>query len=426
MKATGKRKIAYVIQSTSILPLLLLGIIILLLGTQIFKKAMYHEVEADLGNVCRNLVTFFDTLYPGDYRLEEEAGGGCRLYKGSHDLTADFDLIDQIKENTGLDITLFFQDTRILTTVMDNEGKRIVGTGAAPNVMEDVFAAGKAKFYTQVFVFNTDYFAYYIPLVNSSGNVTGMFFVGKPTADVDDSIQSAIYPLIIADVIFMILVSFIIFLYTRSFTSSLLQIHRFLREVSAGNLNASLSSEALDRRDELGEIAHSVVNMQHSLHSLIEQDSLTALANRRCGDQRLKQVVHNASANGKDFCIAIGDIDDFKKVNDTYGHDCGDLVLKQVAEILRRHMCGKGFAARWGGEEFLLVFENLDLESARNFLNEILDDIRSMKCRYDDLCVSVTMTFGLTQGNTDNVTELLRTADERLYKGKNSGKNQVV
>ena len=55
MKTTGKRKIAYVLQSTSILPLLLLGIIILLLGTQIFKKAMYHEVEADLGNVCRNL-----------------------------------------------------------------------------------------------------------------------------------------------------------------------------------------------------------------------------------------------------------------------------------------------------------------------------------------------------------------------------------
>ncbi len=426
MKAKGNRKIAFVLQSTSILPLLLLGIIILLLGTQIFKKSMYQEVEADLGNVCRNLVTYFDALYPGDYRLEEGTGGGYRLYKGDHDLTTDYELIDQIKRNTGLDITLFYQDTRILTTVMDHEGHRIIGTGAAPNVIEDVFAAGKAKFYTRIFVFNTDYFAYYIPLKNSSGNVIGMFFVGKPTADVDASVQSSIYPLITADVIFMIVVSFIIFLYTRSFTSSLLQIHRFLREVSAGNLNASLSSEALNRRDELGEIAHSVVNMQHSLHSLVEQDSLTALANRRCGDQRLKQVVHNASANGKSFCVAIGDIDDFKKVNDTYGHDCGDLVLKQVAQILRRHMCGSGFAARWGGEEFLLVFEDLDLEGAKKLLNEILNDIRSMECRYDDLCVSVTMTFGLTPGNTSNVTELLRTADERLYKGKNSGKNQVV
>lgn len=426
MKIKGKRRISFVLQSTSILPLLLLGIIILLLGSHIFKKAMYREVEADLGNVCRNLVTVFDTLYPGDYWLAAETGGGYRLYKGSHDLTAGYELIDQIKENTGLDITLFFQDTRILTTIKDNDGRRIIGTGAAPNIMEEVFTAGQAKFYTTALVFNIDYFAYYIPLFNSDGAVTGMFFVGKPTADVDASVQSSIYPLVITDIIFMILVSMIIFLYTRSFTSSLLQIHRFLREVSAGNLNAALPPDALNRRDELGEIAHSVVNMQRSLHNLIEQDSLTALANRRCGDQQLKRVVHDASANGTGFCVAIGDIDDFKKVNDTYGHDCGDLVLKQVANILRRHMRDNGFAARWGGEEFLLVFEDLDLEDAKKVLNEILDDIRSMECRYDDLCVTVTMTFGLTQGNTDNVTDLLRTADERLYKGKNSGKNQVV
>lgn len=422
----NKHKIAYVLHSTSIFPLLLLGIIILLLGTHIFKRAMYHEVEADLGNMGRNLVTVFDTLYPGDYWLAAENGGGYRLYKGSHDLTAKYELIDQLKENTGLDITLFFQDTRILTTIKDNDGKRIIGTGASPNIMEEVFTAGQAKFYTTALVFNTAYFAYYIPVFNSDGAVAGMFFVGKPTVDVDASVQSSIYPLVMTDIAFMILVSLIIFLYTRSFTSSLLQIHRFLREVSAGNLNAVLPPEALNRRDELGDIAQSVVNMQHSLHKLVEQDSLTSLANRRCGDQHLRQVVHDASANNSSFCIAIGDIDDFKKVNDTYGHDCGDLVLKQVAGILRRHMHGRGFAARWGGEEFLLIFENLDLEGAKKLLHEILGDIRSMECRYDDLCITITMTFGLTPGNTDNVTELLRAADERLYRGKNNGKNQVV
>ena len=159
-----------------------------------------------------------------------------------------------------------------------------------------------------------------------------------------------------------------------------------------------------------------------TLEEVAKTDPLTHLLNRRSMNGYMDQVVKQR----KTFCLMMADIDDFKKVNDTYGHDCGDLVLRQVADILRRHMRGNGFAARWGGEEFLLVFENLDLEGAKKLLNEILDDIRSMKCRYDDLCVTVTMTFGLTQGNTDNVTELLRTADERLYKGKNSGKNQVV
>lgn len=423
MGTKGKGKIAYVLQSISIIPLLVLGIVILLLGTQIFTNAMYKQVETDMRNVCRNLATTLDALYPGDYELAGEES--YRLYKGSHDLTNDYALIDRIKQNTDLDITLFYQDTRILTTIIDNDGARIVGSGAPATVMEDVFETGEAKFYTNVLIYNTTYFSYYTPLTNSDGTVTGMLFVGKPTSDVDASVQASIYPLVIADIIFMILVSLFSFLYTRGFTSSLMQIHSFLKEVSAGNLNASLSSEVLKRNDELSEIARSVLNMQRSLHNLVEQDALTALANRRFGDQRLRQIVKNAAADGTSFCIAIGDIDDFKKINDTYGHDCGDLVLKRVAEVFRRRMRGNGFAARWGGEEFLLVFENMDLMRAKLLLKEILDDIRSMECKYDDVTVCVTMTFGLTQGDTENVTELLRTADDRLYKGKNSGKNQV-
>lgn len=423
MGTKGKGKIAYVLQSISIIPLLVLGIVILLLGTQIFTNAMYKQVETDMRNVCRNLATTLDALYPGDYELAGEES--YRLYKGSHDLTNDYALIDRIKQNTDLDITLFYQNTRILTTIIDSDGARIVGSGAPATVMEDVFETGEAKFYTNVLIYNTTYFSYYTPLTNSDGTVTGMLFVGKPTSDVDASVQASIYPLVIADIIFMVLVSLFSFLYTRGFTSSLMQIHSFLKEVSAGNLNASLSSEVLKRNDELSEIARSVLNMQRSLHNLVEQDALTALANRRFGDQRLRQIVKNAAADGTSFCIAIGDIDDFKKINDTYGHDCGDLVLKRVAEVFRRRMRGNGFAARWGGEEFLLVFENMDLMRAKLLLKEILDDIRSMECKYDDVTVCVTMTFGLTQGGTENVTELLRTADDRLYKGKNSGKNQV-
>lgn len=425
MGTKGKGKIAYILQSVSIIPLLVFGIVVLLLGTHIFTKAMYKEVENELQNVCRNLTTTIDALYPGDYELVED-GNGFRLYKGSNDLTNDHALIDRVKQNTNLDITLFYQDTRILTTILNKDGERIVGTGAPSNVMEDVFETGKAKFYTNVLIHSSTYFSYYAPLTNSDGAVTGMLFVGKPTAEVDASVRASVYPLVIADLIFMIVVSLFIYLYTRGFTSSLLQIHSFLKEVSSGNLNASLPSEVLKRNDELSEIARSALNMQRSLHNLVEQDALTSLANRRSGDKRLKQIMKSAAADGTSFCVAIGDIDDFKRVNDTYGHDCGDLVLKRVAEVLRRRMRGNGFAARWGGEEFLLVFENMDLTQAKLLLREILDDIRSMECIYDNLFICVTMTFGLAQEKTENITELLRTADDRLYRGKNSGKNQIV
>ena len=69
--------------------------------------------------------------------------------------------------------------------------------------------------------------------------------------------------------------------------------------------------------------------------------------------------------SGIPFCVVLGDIDFFKKVNDTYGHDAGDEILKFVALELRRMMLGKGFATRWGGEEFLLVFDNMDIAHTR-------------------------------------------------------------
>ncbi|MCM1056863.1 MAG: diguanylate cyclase [Firmicutes bacterium] len=423
---TGKKgKIAYILQAVSILPLLVFGIVILLLGTHIFTRAMYTEVETELRNVCRNLTTSFEALYPGDYYLVSENGGN-RLYKGSYDLTNDCELIDRIKLNTELDITLFYQDTRILTTIFNREGERIIGTGASSTVIKDVLETGNAKFYTNMLVYNTTYFSYYAPLINSDGTVAGMIFVGKPTAEVDASVRASIYPLVITDIIFMIVVSFIIFLYTRRFTSALLQIRGFLKEVSVGNLNAALPGEVLRRNDELSEIARSAQNMQRSLRNLVEQDALTALANRRSGDQHLKQLMKNAAADGTSFCVALGDIDNFKRINDTYGHDCGDLVLKQVADIFRLRMRGNGFAARWGGEEFLLMFENMELTRAKLLLKEILDDIRSTECKYDNASVYVTMTFGLIQGNSENMTEMLRNVDDRLYRGKNSGKNQVV
>ena len=162
------------------------------------------------------------------------------------------------------------------------------------------------------------------------------------------------------------------------------------------------------------------------LHTLVEQDALTSLANRRSGDKKLREIVRDSAATGKDFCIAIGDIDFFKKVNDTYGHECGDLVLKNVAYRLRSHMHGSGIASRWGGEEFLLIFEDKNVEESMKILDEIMDDIRTLENEYDGHRIKVTMTFGLTRGNTEDVTALLRSADEKLYEGKTTGRNRII
>lgn len=420
----NKGKILYILQTINIIPLFFLGILILLLGNHWITRSMYSEVESGLANISRNLATTLDALYPGDYRLVGE--DNYKLYKGEADLTTDYTLIDQIKENTGLEVTLFYEDTRILTTIRDNAGQRIVGSGATERVINDVLKTGEPHFYTKAIIYHATYFCYYAPLINSDGTTVGMLFVGKPTAEVDKSVRDSIIPLMIADIILTLVISLFIFLYTQKIASALLQIHRFLKQTAQGNLDATISPTILRRNDELGEIAHSALDMQRSLHTLIEQDVLTSLANRRSATKKLQQTAANADKLGHDFCIALGDIDFFKKVNDTYGHDCGDIVLKNIASILQKHMHGHGMAARWGGEEFLLIFEKANEEQAFHLMTALLDDIRATETEYDGQCINVTMTFGLTAGTTDNITELLCAADHKLYVGKDSGRDRIV
>ena len=352
-------KISYTLQIIGLLPLLALGIVMLFFTSQWFTKIMYQEVERELCDATKSATTLLNAAYPGDYRLEGDVA--LLLYKGDTDITRDYSLLDQFKEDTGLDITLFYQDTRILTTLYNTQGERIVGSGAPDIVIRDVLNTGENHFYTHTLINGKAYFSYYIPLRNQDGSVVGMLFVGRPSEAVSLSIQRYVYPLTWLIIGFVALVAVCIYFYTRKFVAVLLNIHSFLSDVASGNLNATLDHSVTKRSDELGDIGRCALSMQRSLRTMIEQDALTELYNRRSGDKKLRQIFEDSRSSGQSFAIAIGDIDFFKKVNDTYGHECGDAVLKSVSALLKQHMWHRGFAARWGGEEFLLVFENVDL-----------------------------------------------------------------
>lgn len=419
-----KGKIAHTLLIINTIPLIFLGLLTVLLSYHWFSMAMLGEVETELSSAAANIEHMLEVAYPGDYVLKGEIA--YRLYKGEHDLTNDYSLVEQIKEDTGFEVTLFYQDTRILTTIRNSDGVRIVGTGAPEVVKESVLQKGEPHFYDNTFIGGTGYFCYYAPLYNSDGSIVGMIFLGKPRKNVDAAIYKAVYPLLFVDLLAALIIAVINFRYNKKFVSALLKIHSFLSEVSKGNLSASLDASVLSRNDELSEIGYSAIHMQHSISTMVEQDALTKLFNRRFANRKLKQIHTHSQEHGTPFCVAIGDIDFFKKVNDTYGHECGDMVLKAVSDCLKAHMYSRGFAARWGGEEFLLVYEYADLETARENLELLANEIRAIKCEFEGQTISVTMTFGLTAGNTEDITLILRDADNKLYEGKAGGRNRIV
>lgn len=418
MKSIHKWKLSYALHTFYLVPLLILGFIITVMGYQWFSKAMQQEIQVELDIIAHNILTILDLSHPGDYQLVDNKAS-LRLYKGEDDITNDNDLLDKLKKDNGVDITIFYQDTRILTTIHDMKQERIVGSGAANQVLHDVLRTGESHFYPNTHINYVEYFSYYMPLINSDEQIVGMIFVGKPREQINHAIRIAIFPLIIANIIIMLFVSFLLSLYLRKFSKVLQNFHQYFTEVSLGNLNTELDPIVLNRSDEIGDIGRSAVTMQRSLRNLIERDSLTTLYNRRFAEDKLKQIK-------SPFCVALGDIDFFKKVNDNYGHDCGDLVLKQIANILKFHMKNTGFVARWGGEEFLLVFQHSSHENALNILEKIMHDIRSGELIYEDHTVKVTMTFGIEEGTDDEIHDLIRRADDKLYQGKSSGRNKII
>lgn len=156
-----------------------------------------------------------------------------------------------------------------------------------------------------------------------------------------------------------------------------------------------------------------------------ETDTLTGLMNRRCMYKVLSDAMREADRT--EFTVVMGDIDFFKKINDTRGHECGDVVLQSLSSFFMEKIGSKNFVSRWGGEEFLFVFPGQKGEDVFSFVNKMKEDIQSLPIKYKGEEVCITMTFGIAQYNRgESVENIIREADERLYKGKAGGRNCVI
>lgn len=408
----------------NMLPLILLTLVITTLSAVRFAASMNVEAKNGLVNLCHTVVTLYDTVYEGEYHIEDN-GKDVRMMKGEHLLNDNFEIIDSIKEKTGVDITIFYQDMRVITTIWTN-GVRAVGTKANATVVEDVLKNGHSHFYASMMVEGIRYFSYYEPLYASDGTCIGMIFLGKPSAEVERLVFRSIIPIIVLGILVMLAVCFVTIRFSSKLVVAIRKTEMFVVTIANGELHAELDAEVLERKDELGDMGHYLIRMQKSLRELVEQDILTGLYNRRSGEKLLKQTCENYRKEGVPFCVAIGDIDHFKKVNDTYGHECGDVTLAKISEWIKEHMQGRGFVARWGGEEILLVYDNMRLNTAVSCLKELMEEIRAQRIEYGNTVFGITMTFGLTEGNEGKVEHIVRDADIMLYEGKNSGRDRIV
>lgn len=423
-KAKKNGHIYHNIITIAIFPVVVLAILVMFFITYRIKDIVYSEVEDNLRNIAASMNTYLNLEYPGDYVMY---GDDTKIiFKGDAVLNDHFEYIDELEEISGAEISLFYEDIRVLSTITDVEGNRILGMRVNSFIANKVIKGNEASFFKNVNLGDDNFYAYYMPLINSNGKGIGMIGVAKSSEKIRELILDSIIPIIIIVIFITSLVAFVCMKYAGRLSDNIKSVQRFMKNITNGELHGIMDKEVFVNNDEVSEIASSAVDMQESLRKLVEEDPLTELNNRRYTNKQLRLMFEKSAQRSEPLAVAIGDIDFFKKVNDTYGHEAGDVVLKNVAKLLKESMVGYGFASRWGGEEFLLCFSRASAEKGGLILEEVLDKIRALENYHDDRLIKITMSFGVADNTEADINAITSLADSRLYYAKEHGRDQVV
>lgn len=168
-----------------------------------------------------------------------------------------------------------------------------------------------------------------------------------------------------------------------------------------------------------------MLNYIAEVYKVAHMDFLTELPNRRYYFQHGEALVQNAIKSKKHLVVAMLDIDFFKKINDNYGHDCGDEVLIEIANVIKTTLVGQ-HVARLGGEEFGFIIDANNFSESSALLDQLMQNINALTISYNLEKIKVTASIGATYELKFNLDEALKVADDHLYLAKNSGRNKIV
>lgn len=247
----------------SLFPLIILGLTTIIFGNARIKEVVTENIENGLRS---SAVAVRDTIdYADEGELHVEDG---ILYKGEFDVTNATDIADHVKTASDMDITVFYGDTRYMTSVVNDQGERAIGTTAQEEIVDKVIKGNQEYFSDDVNVNGVSYFGYYIP-VTENGQVVGMIFSGMPQADAKTEINRIISLIAGIMILFVFLFTGTTIVVVKSMAKGLVKGTAALEQVATGKLNVELSSKFADRKDEIGQISRAVGKLKIELTSVI-------------------------------------------------------------------------------------------------------------------------------------------------------------
>lgn len=318
---------------TALIPLILIvviaGVSIHSVGSVVARKLVKHEMQT----ASYALEMTLDSLGSGDYHSD-----GTNLYKGNYNLNSNNQTIDDFKKKTNVDVTVCWKKTRMVTSVIDKDGKRVTGTAISDSVYDKVMQDGK-YFSDNVDIEGTEYYGYYEALKNADGSSQAIIFTGMPSSDVKAIykkrlVNTTVFMIIIALMACALLAMVITFI-----VKAITKVIGHLDEVADGKLDFKISEKLLQRSDEIGNIARSVHTLIGGLASIVVNihHSTGELAEFKDDFQKKFETINNSISNVN---VAVDEIangatsqaDETQKVNSQI-NDMGDAITKTSQNV---------------------------------------------------------------------------------------------
>ena len=250
----------------SITPLVLLGIAILWISNQRVNSVLTSAIQNGLRASAISVLDSLEELNDESFYI----GDDDELYKGDYNITRHTRLADELKASANTDITIFYGDTRYMTSVVDEKGERVLRTQAGEAVINTVLKGGQDYFSTSVVVVGQDYFGYYVPLTDEvTGQVVGMVFAGMAQADAKNQILSIIYLIVGMVVIVAAICAALVYMVVSKMVKRLTTGVDALSKLSEGKLNLELDKTLLNGKDEIGDICRAIEKMKGNLTDII-------------------------------------------------------------------------------------------------------------------------------------------------------------
>lgn len=265
MKIFRNLKLQYKMLILAIIPVLIMGIVAILISNTVVKNKLLDDAKQKLKATSNAVLAAYDQN-AGDYFVNATGD----VWKGAYNVSLSTPFIDDIATKTGIEVTFFYNDKRLVTSLKDADGKRILGSKAGDFLVENVLQDGNEVFTNRVLVDGTFYFGYYMPVhQNNSDEIIGMVFAGMPVKEIYASLNLITMIFTVAILVILVIAVIGCLLVSRGIAKSIRSSMDVVKQISEGNLNVEIEQSMLDRKDEAGALSCNTQTLIDSLSAMI-------------------------------------------------------------------------------------------------------------------------------------------------------------